>query len=369
MSEATANSNTRYARQTLVPEIGPEGQARLGAARVLCIGAGGLGCASLPYLAGAGVGSLTIVDHDTVDRSNLQRQVLFGESDLGKPKATAAARRLADLNPDIKIEALCERLDQANVESLFAAHDLVIDGSDNYATKFLCGDASVKLGIPLVYASATGMEATIGVFDTKRGPCLRCLFPQPPTGWVPNCAEAGVLGPLVGMAGCVQAAEAIKWLVNGELDGLVGRVLWIDARDMTSRRLEVGKRPDCPVCSVPPDLIRLQPQRPTIEELDPGFVQEMKQTLLIDVREPEEYAAGHIPGAINLPLSRFDPNTATNLPGSEHVVIYCQSGPRALRAAELLAPEISGVKCLKGGIDAWNLPLGRGHREGCAPQS
>lgn len=363
MSEDPANSNARYARQTLVPEIGPEGQARLGAARVLCIGAGGLGCASLPYLAGAGIGSLTIVDRDMVDRSNLQRQVLFGESDLGEPKATVAARRLANLNSDIRIEAVCERLDQYNVESLFAAHDMVIDGSDNYATKFLCGDASVKFGIPLVYASATGMEATISVFDARRGPCLRCLFPKPPTGWVPNCAEAGVLGPLVGMAGCIQAAEAIKWLVGDHLDGLVGRICWIDARDMATRRLDVRKRPDCPVCGVPPDRVRLEPLRPTIEELDQVSVRELRQVLLIDVREPNEYAAGHIPGAINLPLSKLDPDNAAPLPDTEHVVIYCQSGPRALRAAELLAPEISGVKCLRGGLQAWNQPLERSNSD------
>lgn len=361
MSEDPATSNARYARQTLVPEIGPEGQARLAAARVLCVGAGGLGCASLPYLAGAGIGSLTIVDHDSVDRSNLQRQVLFGESDLGEPKATAAARRLADLNPDISIQALCTRLDRNNVESLFAAHDMVIDGSDNYATKFLCGDASVKFGIPLVYASATGMEATVGVFDARRGPCLRCLFPQPPTGWVPNCAEAGVLGPLVGMAGCIQAIEAIKWLVGGSLDGLVGRICWIDARDMASRRLEVRKRADCTVCAMPPGRIRLEPLAPAIEELDQASVQEMKQVLLIDVREPDEFSAGHIPGAINLPLSELDLDNATVLPQTEHVVIYCQTGPRAMRAAEILATEISGVKCLKGGLQAWNQPLGRDH--------
>lgn len=357
MHERPANPDTRYARQTLVPEVGPDGQARLGAARVLCIGAGGLGCASLPYLAGAGVGSLTIVDHDTVDRSNLQRQVLFGESDLGRAKATAAARRLADLNPEITIEPVCARLDQTNVESLFAAHDMVIDGSDNYATKFLCGDAAVKFGIPLVYASATGMEATIGVFDASRGPCLRCLFPQPPTGWVPNCAEAGVLGPLVGMAGCTQAAEAIKWLVGG-LDGLVGRILWIDARDMASRRLDVRKRADCPVCSQSSDRIRFEPLRPAIEELDADSVRALEEVLLVDVREPEEYAAGHLPGAINLPLSRLDPVAVSGLPGTQHVVVYCQSGPRALRAAELMvAREIPGVKCLKGGLQAWGSPL------------
>src|SRR6056297_1686228 len=243
-------NNARYLKQRLVPEIGQTGQARLARSRVLCIGAGGLGCASLPYLAGAGVGQITIIDDDRVERSNLQRQVLFGESDLGLPKAQAALRRLSDLNPQIELQALDERLSIENVESLFRDHDLVLDGSDNYATKFLCGDASVKFGVPLIYASATGMEAMVTLFDAADGGCLRCLFPSPPTGWVPNCAEAGVLGPLVGMAGCIQATEAVMWLVTGR-SALNGRLWWLDARAAASRQLELRKRSECRTCSAP----------------------------------------------------------------------------------------------------------------------
>jgi len=353
-------SSERYARQMLVPEIGNEGQARLAAARVLCIGAGGLGCATLPYLAGAGVGHLTIVDHDRVERSNLQRQVLFGESSLGRAKADAAAERLADLNPDITIEAMATRLDAGNIEALFCRHDLIIDGSDNYATKFLCGDGAVKFGRPLVYASATGMEAMIGVFDAARGPCLRCLFPEPPTGWVPNCAEAGVLGPLVGMAGCIQAAEAVKWLVGGTLEALVGRVWWIDARDMGSRQLEVRKRPDCAVCGIAPARITLHPAQAMVSEIDPAHARELEGAAFIDVREPDEFAQGHITGAVNVPLSKLNADPETELPPARCHVVYCRTGPRALSAVQALAQRYGEVRCLRGGILAWDRPLAAG---------
>lgn len=362
MAEANPPFPQRYARQALVPEIGRQGQARLAGARVLCIGAGGLGCASLPYLAGAGIGHLTIVDHDRVDRSNLQRQVLFGESSIGRAKADAAAERLADLNPDITIEAMATRLDAGNIETLFGRHDLVIDGSDNYATKFLCGDGAVKFGRPLVYASATGMEAMIGVFDAARGPCLRCLFPDPPTGWVPNCAEAGVLGPLVGMAGCIQAAEAIKWLVGGTLQGLVRRVWWIDARDMGSRQLEVRKRPDCSVCGIAPEGIALNPAQPDsaqtpVGEIDPANARDLDDAVFIDVREPDEFAAGHIVGAVNVPLSELAANPETELPPARYHVVYCLTGPRALNAARALRRRYGEVRSLRGGIMAWDRPL------------
>lgn len=356
--------SARYARQTLVPEIGAQGQARLARARVLCIGAGGLGCASLPYLAGAGVGHLTIVDHDRVDRSNLQRQVLFGESCLDRPKADAAAERLADLNPDITIEAQATRLDAGNIEALFGRHDLVIDGSDNYATKFLCGDGAVKFGRPLVYASATGMEAMVGVFDAARGPCLRCLFPEPPTGWVPNCAEAGVLGPLVGMAGCIQATEAIKWLVGGALEGLVGRIWWIDARDMGSRQLEVAKRSGCAVCGVDPDRIDLNAAQSNslqtpVREIDAACAHGLNGVVFIDVREPGEFAAGHIAGAVNIPLSALADDSEVALPPARFHVVYCRTGPRAQNAAQALAQKYSDLRCLRGGILAWDRPLER----------
>ncbi|MDT8437388.1 MAG: HesA/MoeB/ThiF family protein [Wenzhouxiangellaceae bacterium] len=342
----------RYSRQALLPEIGSEGQARLADARVLCIGVGGLGCASLPYLAGAGVGHITLLDDDSVDRSNLQRQVLFGESDLGQPKAEAAARRLADLNPEITIEARNERLTADTVAALFGQHDLVLDGSDNYATKFLCGDASVRFGVPLLYASATGMEAMVTLFDGDTGPCLRCLFPQPPTGWVPNCAEAGVLGPLVGMAGCIQAVEAILWLANGA-SALNGNLWWLDARAAGSRQLEIRKRPDCAVCSGPRDAIELETGASVCPEIDIESARALDGVIFIDVRDDDEYRNGHIPGACHLPLARIEQASDLPLPEANHLVLYCAAGPRAERAAEKLKSSDRSLYRLRGGVSAW----------------
>ena len=350
----------RYLKQRLVPEIGDAGQERLSRSRVLCVGAGGLGCASLPYLAGAGVGQITIIDADRVERSNLQRQVLFGESDLGHPKAEAALRRLSDLNPRIELQALEERLSTANVESLFRNHDLVLEGSDNYATKFLCGDASVKFSVPLVYASATGMEAMVTLFDAADGPCLRCLFPSPPTGWVPNCAEAGVLGPLVGMAGCIQATEAVMWLVTGR-SGLKGRLWWLDARTAASRQLELKKRSECPTCGLPRERIELVHEPPAFPEIDFPRARELKQKLFVDVREIGEFEEGHLPGAIHLPLSRLARDADVSLDKAQHYVLYCQTGPRAERAAQILAGRGLRLYLLRGGIASWD-----GEPERCA---
>jgi sulfur-carrier protein adenylyltransferase/sulfurtransferase len=215
----TVSGAGRYARHELLPEIGVAGQERLRSGRLLCVGAGGLGSGALPYLAGAGIGRITIIDPDRVDRTNLQRQVVFGERDVGAPKALAAAARLRDLNPDIEVVGIEGRFDASNAEALLRAHDVAVDGSDNYAAKYLLADTTAKLRMPLVYGSVTSMDAMVTVFDVRHGPCLRCLFPKPPSGWVPNCAEAGVLGPLVGMIGAVQAAEAVKLLVGGGGDG------------------------------------------------------------------------------------------------------------------------------------------------------
>jgi len=350
--------DTRYLKQTLVPEIGDAGQTRLARSRVLCIGAGGLGCASLPYLAGAGVGHITIVDDDRVERSNLQRQVLFGESDLGLPKAQAALRRLSDLNPQIELQALDERLSIENVESLFRDHDLVLDGSDNYATKFLCGDASVKFGVPLIYASATGMEAMVTLFDAADGGCLRCLFPSPPTGWVPNCAEAGVLGPLVGTVGCIQATEAVMWLVTGR-SGLNGRLWWLDARAAASRQLELRKRSECPTCSLPRDRIELACKPPAFPEIDFQLACDLDKNLFVDVREIDEFEKGHLPGAIHLPLSRLDRDADVSLANAQHYVLYCQTGPRAERAAQILDGRGLRLYLLRGGMASWEGELER----------
>lgn len=345
--------NERYARQTILPEIGPAGQQRLARSSVLCIGAGGLGCASLPYLAAAGVGRIAIIDHDHVDLSNLHRQVLFTEVDIGRPKAEAAAERLRAINGEITIDAITARLDVDNVERLFTAADVIIDGSDNYATKYLAADAALKFGRPLVYASATGMEAMVTVFEPAAGPCLRCLFPQAPSGWVPNCAEAGVLGPLVGATGAIQAAEAIKLLTgNATLESLSGRLWLMDAREMSSRQLAVARRSDCPNCSRAREDIVLAGTGGGPPEISREEAGALEHAAWIDVREPEEYAAGHFPGALNLPLSALRTGRF-RLPDAERAVIYCASGGRCRPAAEILAGAgLEQLWILRGGYSA-----------------
>jgi adenylyltransferase/sulfurtransferase len=353
--------NERYAKQFILPEIGRDGQARIGAGRVLCVGAGGLGCAVLPYLAGAGVGRITIVDNDRVDRTNLQRQVLFGESSLDRPKAEAAAARLRDLNPDIDIQAIDARLDLNNVEDLLLSHDVIVDGSDNYPTKYLVADACVKFNRPLVYGSVTGMEAMVTVFHAGHGPCLRCLFPQAPTGWVPNCAEAGVLGSLVGMTGSLQASEVIKLLVGVAtgMKSLVGRLWVMDARDGQSRLMVVRRRADCRSCAGHPDDIVLQASpAPVLREIDVAEAQALADWPFLDVRERSEFATGHIPGALNLPLSELQSGKA-HPPASSRCVLYCESGIRCRSAAEILKRfDYQDIRGLRGGLPAWQAASG-----------
>jgi len=349
----------RYARHTILREVGPEGQARLRGASVLCVGAGGLGSAALPYLVGAGIGRVTIVDPDRVDRSNLQRQVLYGEGDVGAPKVRAAAARLRDLNADVEVVALEGRVDAGNAEALVRSHDVVVDGSDNYATKYLLADATARLGRPLVYGSVTGWEAMVTVFDARRGPCLRCLFPEPPRGRVPNCAEAGVFGPLVGVTGAMQAAEALKLLLDDPaLRPLVGRLWFVDGRDLATRQVAIARRPGCPGCAgtaepVPDDAGRCAAGGAAVVTIDAAAAAALEGALFVDVREPEEFAAGHLPGAINAPLSalRVAP---PKLPTAPAYVLYCSHGVRSRTAAELLvAAGVAGVRHLEGGLARW----------------
>jgi adenylyltransferase/sulfurtransferase len=344
---------SRYARQTLLSDIGDAGQARLAAASVLCIGAGGLGSGALPYLAAAGVGELRIVDPDRVELSNLQRQVLFTENELGRPKAQAAAERLRALNSAVRIEAVVDRLDLHNVKTLFEHADVVIDGSDNFPTKYLAADAGLKFGVPLVYGSATGMEAMVTVFLPGSGPCLRCLFPSAPDGWVPNCAEAGVLGPLVGMAGAVQATEALKLLVGGPaLSTLSGRLWLADGRDMATRQLRITPRADCAGCGRDAAGLVLTRSTPNAEQIDLEQARALPDAVWVDVRDPEEFAAGHLAGAINLPLRQLQDGHC-DLPDSGHLVIYCATGTRAASAATLLeGAGTARVHILRGGIGA-----------------
>lgn len=349
----------RYARHTILSEVGPEGQARLRRARVLCVGAGGLGSAALPYLVGAGVGRVTIVDPDRVDRTNLQRQVLYGERDVGTPKARAAAARLGDLNGDVEVVALEGRVDAGNVEDLVRSHDVVVDGSDNYATKYLLADTTARLGRPLVYGSVTGWEAMVTVFDARRGPCLRCLFPEPPRGWVPNCAEAGVFGPLVGVTGAMQAAEALKLLVaDPALRPLVGRLWFVDGRDLATRQVAIARRPGCAGCAGTAEPVSDDAGRcAAVVAIDAAAAAALAGALFVDVREPDEFAAGHLPGAVNVPLSTLR-GSPPQLPDAPAYVLYCSHGVRSRTAAERLsAAGVAGVRHLEGGLGRWAGPM------------
>lgn len=353
----------RYGRQMLVPEIGEEGQERLRRASLLCVGAGGLASAALPYLAGAGVGRITIIDADRVDRSNLHRQVLYEERDVGAPKAVAAAQHLRGLNPDIEVVGIEGRLDADDADPLIAAHDVILDGSDNFATKFLLADVTAKHGRPLVYGSVIGMEGMVSVFDARVGPCFRCIYPQPPSEWVPNCAEAGVLGPLVGMVGTIQAAEAVK-LLAGEgrstgLRSLVGKLWVLDARDMSSRQLTIHPREGCGTCAGTPDPVHLpEAECATAPGLDAAAVEASSDVVLVDVREEEEYVRGHIPGALCRPLSTLDEHAALALPDAPRYLVYCSRGPRSIAAVDVLhRAGVTGLTFLRGGLGAWNGPL------------
>jgi sulfur-carrier protein adenylyltransferase/sulfurtransferase len=355
----------RYARQSILPEIGAAGQERLRVARLLCVGAGGLGCASLPYLAGAGIGRITIVDPDRVDRTNLHRQVLYGERDVGRPKALAAAARLRDLNGDIDVVGIEAAVDPSNVEALLREHDLAIDGTDSYAAKYLLADTTALLRMPLVYGSVTGMEAMVSVFDVRRGPCLRCLFPQPPEVPVPTCAQAGVLGPLVGMAGAMQAAEAIKTLIaDGEAgaggDGLrplIGRLWHIDARDMRSRQVAVARRPGCAGCAGTAEPVPTSRRCAAVPAVDAEIAATFAGAVFVDVRDAHEFDEGHIPGAVNRPLSVLH-SSPPELPEAPHYVVYCSHGVRSVAASELLvASGVRGVRHLEGGLARWRGPM------------
>jgi molybdopterin/thiamine biosynthesis adenylyltransferase len=287
----------RYARQIILPEIGQEGQERLRQASVLCIGAGGLGAPVLLYLAAAGIGRIGIVDDDVVDITNLQRQVLFREQDKGELKTQAAKHALMALNSDISIVDFTERFCAANAENLFDSFDIVIDGTDNFASKFLINDACVKFSKPLIYASILGFEAQVSVFSALHGPCYRCLYPAPPSDHIPNCAEAGVMGALAGIAGSVQALEAIKillgydWCVAKGLQSLLGRLWMLDARTMESRVLALSKNPSCPVCSISPSEIAIHEHQAScsantkIKTLSAAEALEMREiAIFIDVR-------------------------------------------------------------------------------------
>ncbi len=350
----------RYSRQTNLLEIGDIGQKKLLQSSVLCIGAGGLGAPALLYLAAAGVGRIGIIDFDCVDESNLQRQVLFSTSTVGQPKAAEAKRKLTALNPTIQIDAFDEELNAGSAACLFPLYDIILDGTDNFETKFLINDAAIKYGRPLVYGAIQGFDGQASVFGYKGGPCYRCLYPQKPKAQIMNCAEAGVIGAVAGIVGITQALQTIQIIVDHEsFHPLVGKMWMIDSRTMETRILNIPKNPECPSCGhkTNKDNIILQYASPVCSftaEISVTDLQSRRGHLLIDVREQDEWDNGHINGAILWPLSRIANGDIPEKMRDEEVIVYCQRGTRSLQAATILKEYgFADVTSLSGGYIAW----------------
>jgi adenylyltransferase/sulfurtransferase len=369
----SADEVRRYSRHLILPEVGMDGQRALKAAKVLCIGAGGLGSPAAMYLAAAGVGTLGIVDFDVVDTSNLQRQLLHGTSDVGRPKLDSARDRLLDLNPHVRVETYETALSSANALELFEPYDVILDGTDNFPTRYLVNDACVILGKPNAYGSIFRFEGQASVFATKDGPCYRCLYPEPPPpGLVPSCAEGGVLGVLPGIIGTIQATEAIK-LILGKGEPLVGRFLIFDALRMKFRELKLRKDADCPVCGTNPTVTQLIDYEqfcgvaPRAESDDVSGVisdemtpRELKERLdrgepivIVDVREPQEYQINRIEGSKLIPLGEL-PQRYEELDQDAAIVCQCKSGQRSAKATGFLRSiGFKNVRNLAGGILGW----------------
>ncbi len=362
----------RYSRHLLLPEVGVQGQKRLKSARVLVVGSGGLGSPTALYLAAAGVGEIGLVDFDRIELSNLQRQILFGTPDVGRRKLEVAVERLADLNPNIRIVPHEAALTSENAFEVLRPYDVVVDGTDNFPTRYLVNDACVLLGKPNVYGSIYRFEGQASVFDARSGPCYRCLYPEPPPpDLVPSCAEGGVLGVLPGVIGLIQATETVKLLL-GAGEPLVGRLLLYDALQMRFRELALHKNPQCVICGEHSSQrglidypafcgVPVPSASDSAARAVPGVsVEELTQELskseppmLLDVREPEEWEIAHLPGAVLIP-SRQLPERLTELTKAREVVVYCHSGNRSSRATRMLLElGFTHVRNLEGGIDAW----------------
>jgi sulfur-carrier protein adenylyltransferase/sulfurtransferase len=364
VSSLTPAELRRYGRHVVIPEIGLAGQERLKRARVLLVGAGGLGSPAALYLAAAGVGTLGLVEFDSVDVTNLQRQILFGESDIGRPKLEAAMERLAEINPHVAVEPHAGRFDLDNALALVGAYDLVVDGSDNFPTRYLVNDACVLAGKPDVWGAVFRFEGQASIFAAPGGPCYRCLFPEPPPpGTVPSCAEAGVFGVLPGIIGSIQAAQAIGWVL-GVGEPLVGRLLLFDALAMSFREVRLGKSPDCPICSAHPTQRGLVRYDETCEMPDDAFelaVTDVAHRLaagealeLLDVRTAREREVAVLPGRHWIPMAELAQRW-NELPTDRPLVVYCHSGARSARATEMLRRAgLARVYNLAGGIDAWS---------------
>jgi adenylyltransferase/sulfurtransferase len=362
----------RYSRHLIMPEVGMEGQLKLKQAKVLCIGAGGLGSPLALYLGAAGVGKLGLVDFDVVDFTNLQRQVIHGTSDVGRAKLDSARDTLLEINPNVEIETFETRLSSDNALDIFREFDIVADGTDNFPTRYLVNDACVLLGKPNVYASIFRFEGQASIFYAEQGPCYRCLYPEPPPpGLVPSCAEGGVLGVLPGIMGCIQAMETIK-LILGRGDSLIGRLLLFDALGMKFRELKLRKNPDCPICGTHRTITKLMdyeqfcgirgeehtPMQTGIPEITPAEVKKKMDVhepfVLIDVREPHEYQICRIPGSKLIPLGEV-PKRMNELDSADEIVVHCKSGMRSAKAVDLLMKSgFRKIHNLKGGILAWS---------------
>ncbi|MFD0888552.1 adenylyltransferase/sulfurtransferase MoeZ [Streptosporangium algeriense] len=372
-AELTVDEVRRYSRHLIIPDVGMAGQKRLKNAKVLCVGAGGLGSPTLLYLAAAGVGTLGVVDFDVVDESNLQRQVIHGQSDIGRLKAESAAASVREINPLIDVIVHNVALTTDNIMEIFSGYDLIVDGTDNFATRYMVNDAAVLLGKPYVWGSIYRFDGQVSVFWSEHGPCYRCLYPEPPPpGMVPSCAEGGVLGVLCASIGSIQVNEAIK-LLTGIGDPLVGRLMIYDALEMTYRSVKVRKDPECVLCGKNPTVTQLlddyeafcgavsqeaqeAASGSTITATDLKAMQDAGENIyVIDVREPNEYEIVSIPGAVLIPKGEFTNGSALErLPQDKRIVLHCKSGARS---AEVLAivknAGFSDAVHVGGGVLSW----------------
>jgi len=366
----------RYSRHLLLPEVGVEGQEKLCNAKVLCIGTGGLGSPLGLYLAAAGIGTLGLVDFDIVDQSNLQRQIMHGESTVGKLKVDSAKDRLADMNSDVEVITYNTRLSSENAMEIFKDYDIIVDGTDNFPTRYLANDAAVLLGKPYIYGCILRFEGQASVFHSKEGPCYRCLYPEPPPpGLVPSCAEGGVLGVLPGIIGLIQATEVVK-LILGKGETLVGRLMIFDALAMKFREMKLRKDKDCPICGENPTITELIDYEqfcgiPSTAEAEAENAaleipaEEVKLKLdgsgkftLVDVREPSEYDICRIDGSVLIPLGLIEEMKPKNLNGlspNDEIILHCKAGVRSLKAVKALKKMgFENVKSMAGGIEAWS---------------
>ncbi len=370
--ELSVDEVKRYSRHLIIPDVGMTGQKRLKNAKVLVVGAGGLGSPALLYLAAAGAGTLGIVDFDVVDESNLQRQIIHGVSDVGRPKAESARDSIREINPYVNVVLHKERLDSGNAMSIFEPYDLIVDGTDNFATRYLVNDAAVLLGKPYVWGSIYRFDGQASVFWAEYGPCYRCLYPEPPPpGMVPSCAEGGVLGVLCASIGSIQVNEAIK-VITGIGEPLVGRLMIYDALEMAYRSVQVRKDPECPVCGKNPTITELidyeafcgavseeaqeAAQGSTITARDLKNMMDARDPIfVVDVREPNEYEIVSIPGATLIPKGEFVSGAALErLPNDKRIVLHCKSGARSAEALAIVKDAgFSDAVHVGGGVLAW----------------